>query len=299
MRVCERAAALGIALAGAGCGDLGEHQRYVSDAGTIKIIETIPGPGSSDIDPATTIDLCLSAELDPRALHEFDATLHSAALNFDTQQEIQLFSWRAPGSRSELASERWCPGSVVSLTPSSPLQPGITYRVQLRPALIGWAGESLDTNQDGWALTQSGDLRWFYEFEIAGSPADQPPTELPSLAPGPTLTELFEPGEIFDPERAACGCHQREDELAYARLELSDPQTAWSALVLRTGFEPTDFPMITPRHPAESYLLQKLMRTHAGDPLHAVRGDPMPPDEPLPHADLVRVAHWIADGARL
>lgn len=283
-------------LLSSGCGEPREHPRFETEVGTLEIVETIPAPGSSDAGPQTRIDLCLSAEVDPRALDDFDATLHSADLVFDTQQEVQLFSWRAPGSRAELADTRWCPGSVLSLTPAGALQPGLTYRIQLRPALLGWAGESLDTT--GWERNADGELRWFYEFRIAGSPADPQPEELPELPPGPTLTELFEPGEIFDPERAACGCHQRDDELARARLDLSDPETAWSALVLRTGLEATDFPMISPRRPGESYLVHKLMRTDAGDGLHALRGEPMPPDEPIPHADLVRIAHWIADGAQ-
>lgn len=300
MSAHERAA-VGLAwvwLLGAGCGEPREHPRFEGEIGALEIVETIPAPGSSEADPATRIDLCLSAEVDPRALDDFDATLHSADLTFDSHQEVQLFSWRAPGSRSELATERWCPGSVLSLTPAGPLQPGLTYRVQLRPALLGWAGESLDTDQDGWVTTLAGDLRWFVEFRVAGSPADPEPEQVPELPPGPSLTALFEPGEIFDPERAACGCHQREDELARARLDLSNPEIAWSELVLRTGFEATGFPMITPRRPAESYLIHKLLRTEAGDALHALHGEPMPPDDPLPHADLVRVAHWIADGAR-
>ncbi|MFO7562707.1 MAG: Ig-like domain-containing protein [Enhygromyxa sp.] len=287
-----------VGLLGPGCGEAREHPRFEGEIGALEIVETIPAPGSSEADPVTRIDLCLSAEVDPRALDDFDATLHSADLVFDARQEVQLFSWQAPGSRSALASTRWCPGSVLSLTPTSLLQPGLTYRVQLRPALLGWAGESLDTDQAGWALTPAGDLRWFFEFRIAGSPADSPPEELPSLPPGPTLSALFEPGEIFDPERAACGCHQRADELARDRLDLSDPQTAWSSLVLRTGFEATGFAMVTPRRPAESYLVHKLLRSADGQALHGLRGDPMPPDAPLPHADLVRIAHWIADGAQ-
>jgi hypothetical protein len=286
-----------LCLVGSGCGEPREHPRFETEIASLEIVETIPAPGSSDAGPETRIDLCLSAEVDPRALDDFDATLQSADLVFDTQQEVQLFSWRAPGSRSQLASARWCPGSVLSLTPTGALQPGLTYRVQLLPALLGWAGESLDTNQDGWTLTPEGELRWFFEFRIAGSPTDPPPEELPELPPGPTLTELFAPGEIFDPERAACGCHQTAGELANERLDLSDPDTAWSELVLRTGLEPTDFPMITPRRAAESYLVHKLLRTDTGEGLHALHGEPMPPDEPLPHADLVRVAHWISDGA--
>ena len=104
-------------LLSSGCGEPREHPRFETEVGTLEIVETIPAPGSSDAGPQTRIDLCLSAEVDPRALDDFDATLHSADLVFDTQQEVQLFSWRAPGSRAELADTRWCPGSVLSLTP--------------------------------------------------------------------------------------------------------------------------------------------------------------------------------------
>lgn len=288
------AALVAVALA---CGEPGDHPRFEPVVGELRIVETIPAAGAQDVDPLVRVDVCLSAEVDPRALESFDATLHSANLTFDTQQQVQLFSWRQPGSRSGLADERWCPGSVLSLTPGSPLQPGLTYRVRVRPALVGWAGEVLDTQQEGWATDAEGELRWFVEFRVAGSAGDSAPEEIPELGPGPTLSELFAPGEIFDPARAACGCHQGADELASVRLDLSDPETAWTELVLRTGLENTDFPMVTPRRPAESYLLHKLLRTDAGEPLHALHGQPMPPDDPLPHADLVRVAHWIESGA--
>jgi hypothetical protein len=290
-------AAVGLLGLWSGCAEVRDHPRFGTELDPLEIVEAVPAPGSNDADAVTRIDLCLSSELDPRGIDDFDVTLHSADLVFDTQQEIQLFSWRAPASRTGLASERWCPGSVLSLTPAGALQPGLTYRVQLRPALLGWAGESLDTTQDGWTITPEGDLRWFFEFTIAGSPTDESPEQVPELEPGPTLTELFEPGEVFDPERAACGCHQTEGELARERLDLSDPQTAWSELVLRTGLESTDFPRVTPRGPAESYLVHKLLRTHDGDALHGVQGEAMPPNEPLPHADMVRIAHWIQAGA--
>jgi hypothetical protein len=294
------------ALIVAGCGQLDDRHRFEPVVGALQIVETIPAAGAQ-ADPLARIDVCLSAEVDPRAFESFDATLHSGALTFDTDVEVQLFSWLAPGSRTGLSIERWCPGSVISLTPSSAMQPGLNYRIRLRPALLGWAGESLDTEQDGWLIQlieeadggEASELLWFLEFRIAGSPADAPPEELPELEPGPTLTELFAPGEVFDPERGACSCHQGGDELASARLDLSDPQTAWTEWVLRTGLEATDFPMITTRRPSESYLVHKLLRTSDGERLHALHGEPMPPDEPLPHADLVRIAHWIASGAEL
>ena len=106
--------ALGMSLVGlAGCGELGERQRFEHG-------RSGPGPGDrGGRCGATRVDLCLSAEIDPRALDDLDVTLHSGDLTFDSQQEVQLIAWRAPGSRSELAASRWCPGSVISLTPTS------------------------------------------------------------------------------------------------------------------------------------------------------------------------------------
>lgn len=299
MRAARARGPLLAALVVSGCGQLDDHHRFEPVVGDLQIVETIPAAGAL-ADPLTRIDVCLSAEVDPRALESFDATLHSGTLTFDTDVVVQLFSWLAPGSRSELSVERWCPGSVISLTPGGALHPGLGYRVRLRPALLGWAGESLDTEQDGWLTDTEGELLWFLEFRVAGSTADPPPEEVPKLEPGPTLTQLFAPGEVFDPERGACSCHQGgDDELASARLDLSDPQVAWSELVLRTGLEATEFPMITARRPSESYLLHKLLRTSEGEPLLGLHGEAMPPDGPLPHADLVRIAHWIASGAQL
>ncbi|NVB42965.1 hypothetical protein G6O69_34405 [Pseudenhygromyxa sp. WMMC2535] len=283
------------------CAELAESPRFEADAAPLEIIETIPADGAVDVDPLTRIDICLSGELDPRVVNEFDATLHSATLTFDTQQEVQLFSWRAPGSRDLLASERWCPGSVLSLTPESPLRAGLTYRVRLRALSgLGWSGGALDTTQDGWTLSEGGDLRLFIEFRVAGSVGDPLPEEIPALPDGPSIEALFETGRVFDPERAACGCHQGGEgenaELALARLDLSDPTLAWSGLVLREGSEPTGFAMVSPRMPSESYLIQKMVRDAEGDALRGIHGVAMPPEDPLPHADLVDLAHWIAAG---
>jgi hypothetical protein len=294
VRPAKFAVTAGLALLG--CAEPRDNPRFEVELEPLTIVEVVPGDGA---DPQSRIDVCFSAELDPRVLDDFDATLHSSDLTFDTQQEVQLAAWRAPGSRAALASERWCPGSVLSLTPAGLLQPGIRYRIQLRPALLGWAGEALDTTQAGWGPDLDGELRWFYEFTVAGSPGDPGPEQAETLPPGPTLTELFQPGEVFDPERGTCGCHQRADELALARLDLRDPEIAWSQLVLRAGPAATDFPMVTPRRPAESYLIHKLLRTSDGERLHALQGVPMPPDAPLPHADLVRLHHWIDSGAHL
>ncbi len=287
-----------------GCGVLGEDPRFEPEAGTIEIVETIPTLGELAADPLGRIDVCLSTEIDPSAPAEFDLILRSGRLFFDTRQQVQMFSWRAPGSRGELAASRWCPGSVISVTPGAPLQPGITYRLQIReiPSL-GWAGEALATPGPEWTFDPEDDRHQRQiEFRVAGEPGDDPPSDdlLPQLPPGPTLSALFSDGRVFDPTRAACSCHQDsvDDPLARARLDLRDPDTAYAGLVLRDGLESTGYPMVQPRLPAESYLIQKLLRSDDGSAIHALRGDPMPPDTSLPHADLVDLAHWIADGAR-
>src|SRR5689334_14688159 len=167
-----------------GCVELDDHARFESAVGPLQITETIPAAGETDVDPLVRIDICLSAEVDPRALDAFDATLLSGSLTFDTEVDVQLFSWLAPGSRTQLAAARWCPGSVISLTPGGALQPGLGYRVRLRPALLGWAGESLDTSDGTWRPDAMGELRWFLEFRVAGSTSDPAPEEVPELEPG-------------------------------------------------------------------------------------------------------------------
>ncbi|MCA9697660.1 MAG: hypothetical protein KC431_09055, partial [Myxococcales bacterium] len=108
-------------LLGLSCAELGEQRRFEDEVGPLEIVQTIPAAGEVAFDPLGRIDICFSAEVDPRVIGEFDATLHSGGLTFDAQREVQLYSWRAPGSRDQLAATRWCPGSVISLTPSSPI----------------------------------------------------------------------------------------------------------------------------------------------------------------------------------
>ena len=55
--------------------------------------------------------------------------------------------------------------------------------------------------------------------------------------------------------------------------------------------------MHPPARPWESYLVHTLLRDHDGAALYGVLGDPMPPDEPLPHADMTAIALWIEGGA--
>ena len=56
---------------------------------------------------------------------------------------------------------------------------------------------------------------------------------------------------------------------------------------------------ISARQPSASYLIQTLLRDDDGEALHGVQGDPMPPDAPLDHASMVKLARWIEAGALL
>jgi hypothetical protein len=113
----------------------------------------------------------------------------------------------------------------------------------------------------------------------------------------PTLTDLFAPGRVFSTDRDTCSCHRGSDELATGRLDLSDPARAFASLVNDPRERDNGFAMISPRRPSESFLIQKLVRDHDGQPLRGIIGDPMPPDEPIAYADYVDLALWIAGGA--
>lgn len=277
------------------CAELGEP-RFESAEGSLEIVETIPANGAIEVDPLARVDVCLSAAADPRVFDDFALTLHSANLTFDAQIELQLFGWRTPGSRIGAAEQAWCPGSVISLTPAGPLQPGLVYRVRLQPVARGWAGERLDTTQEGWRVDDAGTPVWTIEFRVAGDPADEPPDAIPEPEPGPTLTELFATDGPFDPQRDLCSCHRTPGELAHARLDLSEPEGAWSELVLAGAPGSSGFPRVTPRDPSASALLHVLLRDDEGEPLHAV-GAAMPPDRALAFMDVVRIAQWIDAGA--
>ena len=88
----------------------------------------------------------------------------------------------------------------------------------------------------------------------------------------------------------------------FSRL-LADPGTATVWLntlvfvVLTTGLMATGFPMVAPRRPAESYLVQTLLRDPDGTALYGVLGEPMPPEEPLAHPEMVAIVRWIEAGA--
>lgn len=288
----RRRAALGVALAFAGaCTRASDTSRFEPISDRLEIVETIPAPGATDVPPDAQVDFCFSGYLDPRALDDFDASLSSGQVVFDAQLELQLFAWRPPGAVSGASTTAWCPGSVVSLRAKRPLLPGVLHRVRLLPSAVGWAGEQLDLTTPGWV---AGDNPSFM-LEFLVGPDDDDKGE--PAEPAPTLTDLFAPGGVFAADNPSCSCHREADNLARARLDLSTPADAFADLVLAAQTRSTGFPMVSPRRPSESYLVQTLLRDEAGHALRDVLGDPMPPDAPLPHADMVALVRWIEGGA--
>jgi len=294
------------------CTRVSDTQRFPLVSERLTIARTIPEPGAV-VALDAQIDFCFSGYVDPRALDDFDASLSSGLVGFDAQLELQLFAWRPPGAASGSSAEAWCPGSVLSIRPKAPLRPGALHRVRLSPSAVGWAGERLDISAPGWVEDVDGPA-YLLEFiadpeavvEGTGTDSDSDSDSdtvgdsegepEPKPAPAPSLRELFGPGQVFALDNPACSCH-REAGLAQERLDLRDPDTAFADLVLPTGLMATGFPMVAPRRPSESYLVQTLLRDPDGDALLGVLGEPMPPDEPLRHPDMVMIVRWIEGGA--
>jgi hypothetical protein len=284
-----------------GCTVTSDEHRFPPNPEKLRILATVPEPGATGVSPDVQVDVCLSGLVDPRTVTDADATLSSGSSRFDSSLAVQLVAWSGPGG-SSLAPHTegpWCRGSVLSITPRAPLQPGVLYRVRLRPSVVGWHGERLDTDMSGWTADEEGEVHHRLEFTVSERAPDPDPgsEEEEEHKGAPTLTDLFSVGAIFDPERETCGCHGNEGELAHALLDLRTPESAFDHLVAPTRSRDTGFPMVTPRRPSESFLLHKLLRDDHGAAIEGVLGDPMPPDEPLPHADLVALMRWIEGGA--
>lgn len=286
----------------AGCTRISDQDRFEGPEQTLEIVDTTPRPGELGVDPAVRIDLCMSGRVDPRSVSEFDAALSSGPINNDIDLAVQLVPWLEPGVDAPPTDTTapWCEGSVLSVRPRSPLTAGAQYRLILRPSPVGWSGESLSTDGPLWVeLDEGAGPRFILEFTIDPEPFVEPPT--PGKEPPPpeplTLTDLFSPGGPFDPQRELCSCHQGGDELAMARLDLSDPSVAFEALVGDTSLRETGFPMVSPRRASESFLVQKLVRDRHGDALPGLLGDTMPPAGAVGYIELLRVVEWIEGGA--
>jgi hypothetical protein len=324
--------ALAVAVASA-CTRPSDVDRFPGTGATMRIVTTWPARAGEDVDPGSEIDFCVSALVDPRTVDDFDGTLGSGSVLFDSQLEVQIVPWRGPGGEpvGRADDEPWCPGSVLSIRPLSELRSGLLYRARLRDTVVGWAGETLDTSQPGWVQMEEDEPLFVLEFTTSASEEDDDGDttedagdttttngsgdghtdtggsegEGDASEPGPSivpLSTLFATGAVWDPARELCGCHVPTSEtanaLAHARLDLTGPDTAHARLVQSTRPRDTGFPMVSPRLPSESFLTHKLLRRD-GERIHGVLGAPMPPDRPLPYQDLLMVLRWIEAGAEL
>jgi hypothetical protein len=112
---------------------------------------------------------------------------------------------------------------------------------------------------------------------------------------------------VLQPACATSSCHSRA--VAVAGLDLSDPDRGYTSLTalwvwivdpsgtLEQGCKPMDGkvfcqrphrPLITPFDPAQSRVVNMLRAQHAPR---------MPPDRPLPEADIRLIERWILNGA--
>jgi hypothetical protein len=282
-----------------GCTRVSDRSRFEGSDETLEILATSPQPGEAGVDPDVRVDLCLSGPVDPRSLEDVDATVSSGAAVIDSELSLQIVPWLAPGQDRppEDVDAPWCSGSVLSIDPQAPLLAGVAYRMRLVPSAVGWAGEALSSEGPGWVPPSADDEdpHFVLEFTVDPDPEGGPRPGEPD--PPVSLRELFEAGGPFDPARATCGCHRDPDDLAFRRLDLRDPDTAYRALLGSSAPRDTGFAMVAPRRPSESFLVHKLLHDPDGEALYGVLGDAMPPDEPLAYADLLAIVQWIADGA--
>jgi len=283
----------------ASCTRVADRERFEPNPQALEIVRTAPPAGARDVDPQARIDLCLSGLVDPRSLFDPDASLASGRLIFDVGVDVELVPWTGPGgARAEGLSEPWCGGSVIALTPKADLAAGVRYRILLEPTAVDWDGELLDTEAPGWLVDHAdGVSRFVLEFTVSAAEEDEPAVD-PPVEPAVTLGDLFAPEGPFDPDRKLCNCHAGDDDLAMARLDLSDADRAYAGLVGSAEARDTGFPMVAPFDPSGSFLVHKLLRDEDGEPLRGVLGASMPRDRPqLDYEDLRRIMQWVADGA--
>lgn len=307
MWVAARTVFAGAVLAGA-CTRVSETERFEAGEEPLVIVETVPEAWATAAPRDGAIDLCFSHPVDPRSIGPTDATILSGETPLDVESTTQILPWTAPGgvALDEAAGviAPWCSGSVLSVRAKAQLVAGLHYRLRFVPRVAGWNGEIIDTETYGWA--PEGDRRRFYLEFTTETTAEHTPDPTPGTDPppdttepdAPTLTDLFGRGGVFDPARETCSCHRDPDDLALARLDLRAVDSAYEALVLETRVRETGFAMVSARRPSESFLVQKLLRDHDGEPLQGILGDAMPPDEPIAYADYVMIARWIAGGAK-
>lgn len=277
------------------------EDRFAVEVGELRVVGTAPLDDATDVPTDVVFDLCFDGIIAPAAVDPRAAQLLAGTALFDSRADVLLAAWRPPMSREGIATTRWCPGSVLRVTPVSPLRPDTPYRIRLDTSVLGWSGETLIPEGPGW-INDRGEPALIVSFSTAAARTPEPdslaapPAAEAEPSEPPSLVDLFASGGPFDPERDTCSCH-REPGPARALVDLTSPERA-AATLLREGPERVVFP----GRASESPLLHVTIRDAEGAPLPGPRSGPMPPDDsdvaPWSHADVSRVAAWIDGGAR-
>lgn len=283
----------------AGCTRLSDTQRFEPNPNTVEITATMPEPDGEAL-PDVSVRLCWSDLLDPSSVTDVDAVMGSGSLLTDTALGFELRPWTSSTGETlgQDATDPWCSGSVLTVTPKERLVPGVQYRMRLADVAVGWEGEHPNLDAPGWVHSDDGtDANFFLEFDVVEDPKSGLDPEDEPEPEAVTLRALFEDGAVFDPNRATCSCHRDPDDDASVLLDLRTPEAAYEDLLFDARLRDTGYPMVTPRRPSESFLIHKVLRKDGG-PLPGVYGDAMPlGEDTLPFGDYVMLARWIEDGA--
>jgi hypothetical protein len=106
----------------------------------------------------------------------------------------------------------------------------------------------------------------------------------------PATWEYISPA-LFEPNCATSSCHSRAT--AVDGLDFSNAERGYRSLTSLSatidGKNPARRAFITPYQPQQSRLVQMLRARNAPR---------MPPDRPMPEADILLVEEWILNGAR-
>jgi hypothetical protein len=90
---------------------------------------------------------------------------------------------------------------------------------------------------------------------------------------------------IIEPSCATVNCHSAITK--QGGVDLSSEQIGYQTLVMTNSIDKTYY--VYPKYPEYSQLITLL---------NAVGSIRMPPDNPLPEADIVLIENWISDGAQ-
>lgn len=298
------------------CAIPADSGRYASPEADLRIVETVPAHDQMVFEREVRVDLCLNKVLDPATFSPDLLRLRSGSVFYDSDVELELLNWRDPGSETS-AQRPWCAGSVLRIAPRSPLPVGIRYRVLLQDGLKSWQGGRFATDQSGWVHPTPSDTEgidepdfdpdsldpyFVVEFEVASDAAESPedpPPETPLH-----LTELFEPGHVFDPLAGGCTCHADPVYPVVDLLDLRTPERAYQDLVLDGRPSSIDSRRVVAGAAYASYVVHKLGRLNpdasgVGQPLERIVGSSMPPLERISAAHLAELSRWIDEGAEL